>query len=284
MAGRMQQSPDAAVGLEAISEVGIAKDSQPRSAILPALDTEFLLRPEMRSIRFALEYSKADLLLRDSRIRSTIIVFGGSRCVSPEIVEFQRLNSNDPKIARQLTWYEDARTFGRIASMRGSAFASQNEWRDNVIATGGGPGLMEAANRGAHEVGAATIGFNIRLPAEQKANRYVTPGLNFEFHYFAMRKMHLAMRANALVVFPGGFGTLDELFEMLTLQQTKKTAAVPIVLYDRKYWQEMINFEKLVAEDMISTSDLELFEFADTPENIWSCIARRGLTAHLNDR
>jgi hypothetical protein len=149
------------------------------SAVLPALDTQFLLRPEMRSIRFALEYSKADILLRDWGIRSTIIVFGGARCASPESVHILGLSADDLRVAKQLKWYNDARTFGRIASERGGAFAPKHRWRDNVIATGGGPGLMEAANRGARDVGAPTIGFNIKLPAEQKSNPLHHPGIEF---------------------------------------------------------------------------------------------------------
>jgi uncharacterized protein (TIGR00730 family) len=254
-----------------------------RSGILPVYDTEFLMRPEMRTIRFALEYSKADLLLRDWGIRSTIIVFGSARCLSPELAQTPPAGLSPEKIKRQLGWYEAARLFGQIASLRGGAFAPRNRWRDNVIATGGGPGLMEAANRGANDVGAPSIGFNIALPREQKPNVYVTPELTFQFHYFAMRKMHLAMRANGLVAFPGGFGTLDELFEMLTLQQTGKTARAPVVLFDREYWRGIINFDRLVEEDMISPQDLELFSFADTAEEAWETLVSRGLKAHAPD-
>ncbi len=168
------------------------------------LDTEFLLRPEMRPFRFALEYSKADILLRDWGIRSTIIVFGSARCLSPEQAA-NRTEMPPARIAKELGWYNAARAFGRLASERGGAFAPRRRWRDNVIATGGGPGLMEAANRGAHDAGAPSVGFNITLPHEQAPNAYITPELCFQFHYFAMRKMHLAMRANGLVVFPGGF-------------------------------------------------------------------------------
>lgn len=216
-----------------------------RSGILPALDTEFLLRPEMRPFRFALEYSKADILLRDWGIRSTIIVFGSARCLSPEDGTSPPAGMSPARVARELGWYDAARTFGRLASERGGAFAPRRRWRDNVIATGGGPGLMEAANRGAHEAGAPSIGFNITLLHEQKPNAYITPELCFQFHYFAMRKMHLAMRANGLVVFPGGFGTLDELFEILTLQQNRKAPPAPVVLFDQDYWRSIINFDRL---------------------------------------
>lgn len=249
-----------------------------RSGILPVHDTEFLLRPEMRPFRFALEYSKADILLRDWGIRSTIIVFGSARCLSPE----QVANTEMPpaRIAKELGWYNAARAFGRLASERGGAFAPRRRWRDNVIATGGGPGLMEAANRGAHEAGAPSVGFNITLPHEQAPNAYITPELCFQFHYFAMRKMHLAMRANGLVVFPGGFGTLDELFEILTLQQNRKAPPAPVVLFDQAYWRGIINFDRLLEEGMISARDLELFAFADTAEDIWAALVSRGLRTH----
>ncbi len=148
-----------------------------------------------------------------------------------------------------------------------------------MIATGGGPGIMEAANRGAHEAAAPTIGFNIRLPREQHPNPYITPELSFRFHYFAMRKMHFAMRASALVVFPGGFGTLDELFEILTLRQTDKCPPIPIVLYNQNYWSKVIDFGALVSEGMITQADLDLFEFAESAEQCWASLARRGLKA-----
>ncbi len=235
--------------------------SQKRSASyrLPVTDTDFLLRDEMRDIRFALEYSKAELGLRDWGIRSTVIVFGSAR-VLPDT-----------------TRYDAARAFARIASERGGAQAPHHRWRDNVIATGGGGGIMEAANRGAMEAGAPSIGFNIALPHEQEPNAYSTPELTFQFHYFAMRKMHMAMRANALVVFPGGFGTMDELFELLTLVQTKKMRAVPIVLFEEAYWRKVLSFESFLEEGMVDADELALFEFADTPEAIWDVLVRRGL-------
>jgi uncharacterized protein (TIGR00730 family) len=255
------------------------------SYLLPIEDTQFLLRDELRGVRLELEYSKADLLLRDWGIRSTIIVFGSARVPSPERVQAwkgaeHKLDAQaTQRIHKQLAWYESAREFGRIASERGGAKAPQDRWRDNVIATGGGPGIMEAANRGAHEVGAPSIGFNIRLPQEQFPNAYSTPELTFRFHYFAMRKLHFAMRANALVIFPGGFGTMDELFELLTLQQTNKAPDLPIVLFDSGYWRTLINFDMLLAEGMISQQDRELFEFADTTEQTWEILTRRGLRA-----
>jgi len=254
------------------------------SYLLAVEDEGFLKREEMRALRFQLEYAKADLLLRDWGIRSTIIVFGSARTPSPEQAQALADSAATPeevayakKRAAQTRYYEAAREFGHIASRRGGALAPQHRWRDNVIATGGGPGAMEAANRGATEAGAPSIGFNITLPMEQEPNPYTTPELTFRFHYFAIRKMHLAVRANALVVFPGGFGTLDELFEILTLQQTGKGDRKPVVLFDRAYWERVVNFEALVEEGMINRSDLDLFDFAEDAEGVWSCLLERGI-------
>jgi uncharacterized protein (TIGR00730 family) len=258
------------------------------SYLLPIADTQFLLRDEMRAVRFAVEYSKADLLLKDWGVRSTIIVFGSARIPSPERVQaWEKMNAQADeaqwrRVRRQAAWYDAAREFGRIASERGGAKELRDGWRDNVIATGGGPGIMEAANRGAREANAPTIGFNIRLPHEQLPNPYTTPELTFRFHYFAMRKMHLVMRANALVIFPGGFGTMDELFELLTLRQTNKSKEIPIVLFGSSYWKSLVNFDLLLEEGMISKSDLELFDFADTAEEAWSILVGRGLKAYGN--
>jgi uncharacterized protein (TIGR00730 family) len=257
-----------------------------RSYILPVEDTEFLLRDEMRATRFALEYAKAELLLRDWGIRSTVVVFGSARTPSPEqaAVATSAAQSNEARqaaadLTRRSAYYQAARDFGRIVSQRGGALAPHDRWRDNVIATGGGPGIMEAANRGAQDAGAPSIGFNITLPAEQQPNAYSTPELTFQFHYFAMRKMHFAMRANALVVFPGGFGTFDELFEILTLVQTKKAPQIPIVLFGESYWRRMVNFDALVEEGTVSRDDLKIFDFADTVEAVWQCLVQRGLRA-----
>src|SRR5262249_39723065 len=172
---------------------------------------------------------------------------------------------------------EEARRFGRLASERGGALIAHDGLRDNVIATGGGPGIMEAANRGASEAGAPSIGFNIGLPHEQEPNAYSTPDLTFLFHYFAVRKLHFAMRANALVVFPGGFGTVDELFEMLTLVQTSKMRRVPIVLVGRTYWSSAINFGQLVQAGTVDPADLDMFSYANDGEDAWQELVRRGL-------
>src|SRR5215813_12646726 len=215
---------------------------------LAALDQEFLLGDSMRGVRLQLEYEKAEEQLRAWTVRSTIVVFGSARA-RPADANAQALQSNGRGTLAQ--WYEEARRFGRLASERGGALIARDGLRDNVIATGGGPGIMEAANRGAAEAGAPSIGFNIGLPHEQEPNGYSTPDLTFLFHYFAVRKLHFAMRANALVVFPGGVGTLDELFELLTLIQTMKMHRIPVILVDKSYWTRVINFETLAADGMI---------------------------------
>jgi len=232
---------------------------------LAALDQDFLLGASMRGVRFLLEFAKVDEALRDWGVRSTIVTFGSAR-----------VREDGP--GRQAAWYAAARDFGAIASRRGGAFLAGGATRDNVIATGGGPGLMEAANRGARDAGAPSIGFNISLPHEQQPNPYTTPELTFRFHYFAIRKMHLAMRANALVVFPGGFGTFDELFEILTLRQTGKAPPIPVVLFDEAYWRSIFNFEALVEAGMIDRGDLDLFSFADDAEDVWRKLLAGGLS------
>jgi uncharacterized protein (TIGR00730 family) len=234
---------------------------------LAALDPDFVLGDSMRGVRFLMEYAKCEEALRAWGVRSTIVVFGSARVREDGEGEHGR-------------WYREAREFGRIASANGGALHHNDGRRDNVIATGGGPGLMEAANRGARDAGAPTIGFNITLPHEQVPNPYTTPELTFRFHYFAMRKMHLAMRANALVVFPGGFGTFDELFEVLTLSQTAKTTRIPVVLFDRSYWSEVVNFEALARHGVINAADLDLFRYADSGQEAWDVLLEEKLGTH----
>ncbi len=233
---------------------------------LPALDETFLLGESMRGVRFMLEYSKAMEILRAWNIRSTIVVFGSARAGPDDEGERGR-------------WYRIAREFGKIASTRGGALDGNDHARRNVIATGGGPGIMEAANRGAHDAGAPSIGFNITLPEEQEPNAFSTPELTFQFHYFAMRKMHLAMHANALVIFPGGFGTLDEMFEILTLRQTGKMPRIPIVVMDKAYWTSVINFDALINHGTIGADDVDLFSYADTAEQAWEIIEATGMAS-----
>lgn len=241
-----------------------AKTGQVETYKLAALDTDFILGDSMRGARFMMEYSKAEQHLRAEKIVSTIVVFGSARV---------REDGNE----QQAAIYASAREFGRIASERGGALCPNGGLRENVIATGGGPGVMEAANRGAMEAGAVSIGFNIALPFEQEPNPYITPDLCFQFHYFAMRKMHFAMRARALVIYPGGFGTMDELFELLTLTQTGKAPPIPVVLFDRAFWSRIINFDALFEAGMIAQKDLDLFRFADSAEEAWESLVARGL-------
>ena len=213
-------------------------------------DLAFLANRQLRGVRLMLELEKADFQLDKEGIRTTVVVFGGAR-----------LKEGD-------RWYAEAREFGRIVS----AACHGNGMRDFVITTGGGPGAMEAANRGAWDSGAKTIGFNIQLPHEQWPNAFITPSLCFKFHYFGIRKMHLLMRARALVAFPGGFGTLDELFETLTLVQTGKMKRVPIVLVGRAYWEKLINWTFMVEEGAIAREDLDLISFAEGGAEAWNAI------------
>jgi uncharacterized protein (TIGR00730 family) len=213
-------------------------------------DLAFLAKRELRGVRLMLELEKADGQMDQEDVRTTVVVFGGAR-----------LKEGD-------RWYEEAREFGRIVSTA----CSVNGMCDFVIATGGGPGAMEAANRGAFEAGTKSVGFNIQLPHEQFPNAYITPSLCFRFHYFGIRKMHLLMRARALVAFPGGYGTLDELFETLTLVQTGKMKTVPIVLVGRAYWEKLINWQFLVDEGGIAPEDLKLISFAESASEAWRVI------------
>ena len=243
---------------------------KPDSYRLAFADPEFLSRRETRSIRFQLEMLKPDLALTAQGINNTVVVFGSARFVSPEEAE-QKLEAaqqqgDDKALAlaeravRNSRYYDAARRFARLVAK----FSETQKLEDRLyICTGGGPGIMEAANRGAHEEHAPNVGMNITLPHEQSGNRYITPELCFKFHYFALRKMHLMMRARALVVFPGGFGTMDELFEVLTLVQTHKAKPVPIVLFGVDFWTRMLNFDVMVEYGTISPDDVKLFHITD---------------------
>jgi uncharacterized protein (TIGR00730 family) len=251
-------------------------------------DVAFLKQPELRPVRLQLELLKAELLLQSHNIRSTIVVFGGTRILSPgqsrarvkEIEARLRRRPRDVELARQLAvarrilakskYYSEARAFGRIVS-RSCQLNGDNEY---VIATGGGPGVMEAANRGAYDVGAKSIGMNITLPMEQEPNPYITPELCFQFHYFAIRKMHFLLRAKALVAFPGGYGTFDELFETLTLVQTLKVGPLPVLLFGQEFWESAVSFRYLVDEGVIDPQDAKLFSYVETAEEAWDTIAR----------
>lgn len=266
-------------------------DPSPRnpSSYIPAdRDPEFLQREELRPIRIGLELLKPELIQREQGIQSTIVVFGSARLQESgaakhalHMAEEESARApNDPthqqKVAiarRQLAlskYYDVAREFSRLVSS-----TCQIDGRcDYVIVTGGGPGIMEAANRGADDVKAKSIGLNITLPHEQRPNPYITPELCFQFRYFAMRKMHFLIRAKALVAFPGGFGTLDELFETLTLLQTGKTENVMVVLVGREFWERLINWQLLVENGLIGQEDLRLFHYAETAQEAWDVISR----------
>ncbi|AVP57532.1 LOG family protein [Pulveribacter suum] len=242
-------------------------------------DPEFLLRRETRGIRFQLELLKPDLGQTAQGIENTVVVYGSARFLAPEdaerLLQDARASGDAQRIAlaeravRNAAYYDAARRFARLV-------ADYSETRPPAermyICTGGGPGIMEAANRGAHEAGAPNVGLNITLPHEQSGNRYITPSLSYKFHYFAMRKMHFMMRAKALVVFPGGFGTMDELFEVLTLVQTTKAKPVPIVLFGSSFWRAIINFDVMLEFGTISPADLELFHITDDPAEAWETI------------
>ncbi len=243
---------------------------------LAALDQDFMLADSQRGLRFMLEYEKAEQAMRERGVRSTIVVFGSARVRRADQPPAEAGLSARQR-ERQDHWYQQARLFAAIASQRGGAMRHAAEGRDNVIMTGGGPGIMEAANRGASEVGAVSIGLNITLPHEQMPNPWSTPDLTFRFHYFAMRKMHFALRAAALVAFPGGFGTFDELFEVLTLCQTRKMPRVPVVLVDAAYWRRVIDFDALVEARMIDAQDVKLLSFADDAEEAWRLLVEQGL-------
>jgi uncharacterized protein (TIGR00730 family) len=242
-------------------------------------DPEFLVRRETRGIRLQLEMLKPDLEQQARGINNTVVVYGSARFLPPdeaaELLAAAEAAGDAEAIAlaslkvKNARYYEQARLFARLVATDSEARPVDERI---YICTGGGPGIMEAANRGAHEVGALTVGLSIALPHEQSGNRFITPDLSFKFHYFALRKMHFMMRAKALVAFPGGFGTLDELFEVLTLVQTGKSKRVPIVLFGRDYWTRLINFEVLVEEGTISRADLALFHVTDDPQDAWDNI------------
>ena len=278
--------------LQAHARDGTALDSD--AYRLAFADPEFLLRRETRGIRFQLEMLKPDLGQSEQGIESTVVVFGSARFPSPEtasaslaaaeanVAHAQTIVDNGETLGaaqnalllaqrhmRNAHYYDQARQFARLVAGYSNALPLAEQL---FICTGGGPGIMEAANRGAHEMKAPTVGLNIVLPHEQSGNKYITPSLNFKFHYFALRKMHFMMRAKALVAFPGGFGTLDELFEVVTLIQTGKAKALPIVLFGSSYWKRLINFDVLIEEGAISPDDVKLVHYVDEPQAAWDII------------
>jgi uncharacterized protein (TIGR00730 family) len=266
-----------------------AKDAQEGSAAyqLAFADQSFLLRKELRPIRLQLELLKADMIQQEHHIFSTVVIFGSARIPSlvqaqAEVLQAQAEVNLDPEnpqlqqrykkkqcIAAKSHYYEEARRLGHLISSN----CQDEEIRHFVVVTGGGPGIMEAANRGAFDAGAKSIGLNIVLPHEQGPNPYITPELTFQFHYFAIRKMHFLIRARALIAFPGGFGTLDELFEALTLMQTRKIEPMPVLLFGEEFWRNVINFDYLVEEGMIDPEDKNLFRYVETAEQAWRYIS-----------
>lgn len=242
-------------------------------------DRDFLLGDSMRGVRFLLEFSKAEEILRNWGIVSTVVVFGSARVREGPFTRLPGEAEIATTSAHWQHWYDEARRFGRIVSERGGALAPRNGALRNVIATGGGPGIMEAANRGAHDAGAPSIGFNIRLPSEQEPNAYSTPELTLQFHYFGIRKIHLAMRAAAFVAFPGGFGTLNEVFEMLLLAQTEKGRNLPVLCFDSAYWSKVVDLDALLAEGMISDADRKRLTLVDDVEDAWARLVASGILA-----
>ena len=242
-------------------------------------DPEFLFRRETRGIRFQLEMLKPDLGQAEQGIENTVVVYGSARFVAPDeaaaLLSEAEASGDEEQLQRARLAVRNARYYDLARQFAGHVAEHSERQRpaDRIdICTGGGPGIMEAANRGAHEAGALNVGLNIGLPHEQSGNRFISPSLSFKFHYFALRKMHFMMRAKALVVFPGGFGTLDELFEVLTLVQTRKAKPVPIVLFGTDYWKRLIIFDAMVAEGTISAKDPLLFHYTDGPQEAWGLI------------
>jgi uncharacterized protein (TIGR00730 family) len=248
------------------------------------VDLDFLAQDSMRGVRLQIDYFKPEILLEEHHIRHTIVVFGSTRICEPATAQRRvdvlktavAADTGNEDLARRLAiaervrakshYYEVAREFGRLVSTMNKTASGQHR----VVVTGGGPGIMEAANRGAFDIGAKSVGLNINLPDEQYPNPYITPDLCFNFHYFAMRKLHFLLRAKALVAFPGGYGTFDELFEVLTLVQTRKIKPIPIILVGENYWRRAVDLDFLVDEGVIDQEDRELFWFAETAQEIWN--------------
>ena len=255
---------DAGDDVRTVHEVPDTPQTRAPAYRLAFADDDFLCREELRPVRLQLELLKPEMVMDERGITSTVVLFGGARIPAPERADTART----PELAALSRYYDEARTFARRITERSLA----SEGRDWVICTGGGPGVMEAGNRGADDAGGASIGLNIVLPHEQAPNEWVTPDLCFNFHYFAIRKMHFLMRARAVCVFPGGFGTLDETFEALTLIQTGRMEKVPFLLFGRAFWEEIINWSALERAGTISPADLELFRFVETADEALEAI------------
>lgn len=243
-------------------------------------DTDFLLREELRPVRFQLELLKTEMLLEEAGVGSTLVMYGSARIPTPEAAKVaaqtapEAADPQSRKIAERLAakakYYQEAYKLARMVSEKGIVERGQRQF---VICSGGGPSIMEAANKGASDAGAESIGLNIVLPHEQAPNPYVTPYLSFQFHYFALRKMHFLLRAKAVAVFPGGFGTFDEFFELLTLIQTGKLKPIPILLFGEEFWKRVVDWDALVEEGVIGPKDIELFTWCESAEDAWTHIA-----------
>ncbi len=249
---------DAGIDRKTASEVPDTPQTRSPAYRLAFADEDFMCRSELRPVRLQLELLKFEMLMDEMDIDSTIVMFGGARIPSPATKDTARTKT----LADLSRFYEEARRFAFAMTER----SKDSNMRENVVVTGGGPGVMEAGNLGAHEAGGRSIGLNIVLPHEQAPNAYVTPELAFNFHYFAIRKMHFLMRAAAICVFPGGFGTLDELFETLTLIQTGRMDRIPVLLFGREFWEGIVNWDALSEAGTISAEDLDLFKFVETAE------------------
>lgn len=265
-----------------------------QSLVLAERDLELLARPELRPIRLQLEFLKPEMALAEHNVRSTVVVFGSTEIVERQAAELRLRDAqsaaerspDDRGLAREVArcqqllakshFYDEAREFGRIISSR----MQTDEERHYVVVTGGGPGIMEAVNRGAYDVGAKSVGLNILLPSEQQPNPFITPELCFQFHYFALRKLHFLLRAKALVAFPGGFGTLDELFDALTLRQTRRMQEIPIIMYSQSYWERVLDLQFLANEGVIDEKDLSIVQYAETPQQVIDIISRCDAAVH----
>jgi len=268
--------PTSKVDARAAEHVPSIPQTESAAYKLAFQDSEFLLREDLRPVRFQLELLKPELFLNEAGIGSTFVFYGSARVPSPDMADAliaAATNDEQMAIAKRLKakspYYEVARELARLASQCG---ADDEGKRQFVVCSGGGPSFMEAANRGAADVGANTIGLNIVLPHEQLPNPYVTPDLSFQFHYFALRKMHFLLRARAVAVFPGGYGTFDELFELLTLIQTGKVRPLPILLFGSDYWNKVVNFQAMVDEGVISPHDLELLHWSEEASEAWQFV------------
>lgn len=250
---------------DAASHIPDTPQTRAPSYALAFADDDFMLREELRPVRLQLELLKPELLMTEAKVDSTIVLFGGARIPEPAKKDTARTQT----LADLSKYYEEARRFSQMMTEK----SLKSGGTEDVIVTGGGPGVMEAGNRGAQDAGGRSIGLNIVLPHEQAPNAYVTPELCFNFHYFGIRKMHFLMRASAVCVFPGGFGTLDEMFEALTLIQTGRMAQVPFLLFGQSFWEKIINWDALADAGTISADDLKLFRFVETAEDAMAALA-----------